>query len=99
MFKENEKTKANSESKVLFCERGEDHLLENVSITRRREQNCNLYSKHSKGTKLKMLFSVFVLFFFRVLLKLTFCVKAITSVLLRFSFWFLEMTKTLSLPQ
>ena len=57
------------------------------------KQNCNLYSKHSKGTKLKILFSVFVSFFFGALLKLTFCVKVITSVLLRFQFF--EETKPL----
>ena len=57
------------------------------------KQNCNLYSKHSKGTKLKILFSVFVWFFFGALLKLTFCVKVITSVLLRFQFF--EETKPL----
>ena len=87
-FKKMKKPRPSLKAKSrVVSEEAQDHLLENVSITRRREQNCNLYSKHSKGTKLKMLFSVFVPFFFWVLLKLTFCVKAITSVLLRFSFW------------
>ena len=83
-FKKLKKPRPSLKAKSRLVNGAQDHLLENVSITRRREQNCNLYSKHSKGTKLKMLFSVFVPFFFWVLLKLTFCVKAITSVLLRF---------------